>query len=318
MNTSAGSSRTWAQEFLYARSVMGDRGVGLGTDAVALLAQPGARFGPQASWGLRPTEHDGANEPTGKRRQQADIQTRGVTYDRPIQDYRAYRFFGRDMYDAQERDIWEAIAMYRAGINPRQGVERPEGHGPGAGNRTDDVQNKINNFCKGFWAGSESELERPFLGGGTYVEQRAAHLVRTRYGQVPPGAARVNPPQLPESEEARVRELFPMIWRIWNMWDRMESDPDGNPNNVPLVRSIAGRRDFDINIDGVAHYGMFPDFLQDLKNVGLIEADMSVLLRSAEDYIQVWEMCEARSLMLSATFNPLGVAVQDEVLAAAR
>ena len=28
-------------------------------------------------------------------------------------------------------------------------------------------------------------------------------------------------------------------------------------------------RDFDYNLDGLAHYGMLPDMLQDLKNVGL-------------------------------------------------
>ena len=28
-------------------------------------------------------------------------------------------------------------------------------------------------------------------------------------------------------------------------------------------------RDFDYNLDGLSHYGMLPDMLQDLKNVGL-------------------------------------------------
>ncbi len=35
-------------------------------------------------------------------------------------------------------------------------------------------------------------------------------------------------------------------------------------NRVTLIRSVAGEGDFDINWDGVAHYGMLPDFLQDL------------------------------------------------------
>jgi len=74
-------------------------------------------------------------------------------------------------------------------------------------------------------------------------------------------------------------------------------------NNAPLTRSVAGRRDFDINIDGVAHYGMLVDFLQDARNVGLSAGDMSVLFQSAEDYIEVWERCEA----VRATF-PLSAA----------
>ena len=40
-------------------------------------------------------------------------------------------------------------------------------------------------------------------------------------------------------------------------------------DNVPLKRSTAGpHRYFDYNIDGMAHYGMLPDFLQDLRNTG--------------------------------------------------
>ena len=63
---------------------------------------------------------------------------------------------------------------------------------------------------------------------------------------------------------------------------------------MPLQRSYAGQRDFDINIDGVAHYGMLPDFIQDMKNVGLTDEDLSPLFRSAKQYIRVWEKCEHR------------------------
>ncbi len=65
--------------------------------------------------------------------------------------------------------------------------------------------------------------------------------------------------------------------------------------NTPLKRCHAGQRDFDINIDGVAHYGMLPDLIQDLKNVGLTDEDLLPLFHSAEDYIQTWEKCERRS-----------------------
>lgn len=68
--------------------------------------------------------------------------------------------------------------------------------------------------------------------------------------------------------------------------------------NTPLTRSYAGQRDFDINLDEVAHYGMLPDLFQDLKNVGLTNEDLAPLFRSAEDYIQTWARCEARSLTL--------------------
>ena len=299
-NDSSGSSKTWAQEFLYARRGMGNRGIALGTDAVALLAQPGARFGPQASWGLR-VEPDSVAE----RRWQADRQSNGVTYADPIRDYRAHRFATTDVYDQEERDIWEATAIVKAGLNPWHPDQQPDG--PGFFNRTAMVQNKINNIAKGLLATSAAQLENPLVfGGDTYAEQRAAFLVAQNPLSSSPTAFDI--PALPDAEPQRVRELFPRIWRIWQMWARMDSQMPGVPNNEPLTRSVAGRRDFDINIDGVAHYGMFTDFLQDLANVGLAPDDRSVIFRSAEDYIEVWERCEhVRTHPVAGVAGPAGL-----------
>jgi microsomal dipeptidase-like Zn-dependent dipeptidase len=48
-------------------------------------------------------------------------------------------------------------------------------------------------------------------------------------------------------------------------------------------------RTFDINYDGLAHYGMIPDFLQELSVIGTPAEDMGVLFRSAEGTISMWE-----------------------------
>src|SRR5262249_41363495 len=40
----------------------------------------------------------------------------------------------------------------------------------------------------------------------------------------------------------------------------------GANRNAPLTRSVIGARTFDFNLDGFAHFGMMPDFLQDLRN----------------------------------------------------
>jgi hypothetical protein len=45
----------------------------------------------------------------------------------------------------------------------------------------------------------------------------------------------------------------------------------------------------------MAHYGMLPDFLQDLRNVGLTAEDLAPLFRSANDYVQMWEKCERQA-----------------------
>ena len=67
------------------------------------------------------------------------------------------------------------------------------------------------------------------------------------------------------------------------------------------MRSVAGpRRDFDINLDGVAHLGLLPDFLQDIRNQGLAVDDFAPLFRGANDYVEMWAKCEARSAALKA------------------
>jgi hypothetical protein len=50
----------------------------------------------------------------------------------------------------------------------------------------------------------------------------------------------------------------------------------------------SGTRTYDINVDGVAHYGMFPDYIEDLR---MIAGDQIVddMANGAEAYLQMWE-----------------------------
>ena len=76
-------------------------------------------------------------------------------------------------------------------------------------------------------------------------------------------------------------------------WAAMNEGP-----NEPLERSRAGTREFDVNLDGMAHYGMLPDFLQDVANVTRAAGQpgrLSPLFKSAEYYLQMWERIEARA-----------------------
>jgi len=115
------------------------------------------------------------------------------------------------------------------------------------------------------------------------MPRRAAYLARK---QPKPDAA--------EWQDRRTQALAARITTIWTQWERMQGD------NRPLTRSKAGpRRDFDYNVDGMAHYGMLPDFLQDLRNVGLTAEDLAPLFRSAYDYVEMWSACESRAANLS-------------------
>lgn len=54
-------------------------------------------------------------------------------------------------------------------------------------------------------------------------------------------------------------------------------------------------RAFDLNFDGLAHYGLLPDFLEDLRRVGVPDGALDELFNSAERFLQCWETCLARA-----------------------
>ncbi len=67
----------------------------------------------------------------------------------------------------------------------------------------------------------------------------------------------------------------------------------GNPSAPALPRSVMGFRIFDFQSDGLAHYGMLPDFMQALSDKPNSGAAVKALFHSAEDTIRMWEACEA-------------------------
>ena len=58
--------------------------------------------------------------------------------------------------------------------------------------------------------------------------------------------------------------------------------------NVRFKRERTGQRTFDLNTDGVAHYGLIADLLADTQRQPRGREAMSVLFRSAEAYLDTW------------------------------
>jgi microsomal dipeptidase-like Zn-dependent dipeptidase len=50
-----------------------------------------------------------------------------------------------------------------------------------------------------------------------------------------------------------------------------------------------GGEEESFNLTGLHHIGMYPDFIQDLKNIGVTDKDLVPLFQSAEGYLQMWE-----------------------------
>ncbi|HZA15152.1 MAG TPA: peptidase, partial [Myxococcaceae bacterium] len=63
-----------------------------------------------------------------------------------------------------------------------------------------------------------------------------------------------------------------------------------------LGQSKVGDKTFDYNVDGFAHIGLLPDFIEDLRRQGLRNADLDPLMNSAEAYIRMWERAEATNV----------------------
>ncbi len=282
----AGSSTSWAQAYLYVAAKTGGRGVAMGSDVNGAAGLPGPRFGTLAAYGAH-------NDPlrASQRRAEIDVQTNGVRYVTPLRDYRWFRFepSGAGGYDEQEREIWQAVAMFKAGFNP---ATKPHPHDdlPREGlhaflmaHAWSWVNERVDNLAMGLWAAEKPELPPHELIDWPR-ERRAAYLART------------SQPLLGTDEDEETQALIRKVQDIWAHWDAMQGD------NPPLVRNLAGpRRDFDINIDGLAHYGLLPDFLQDLRNSGLTPADLAPLFRSANDYVMMWETCAQRATEVSPT-----------------
>jgi hypothetical protein len=57
---------------------------------------------------------------------------------------------------------------------------------------------------------------------------------------------------------------------------------------VTISRQVSGQRVYDVNTDGVAHYGLYADWIEDLRRLAGDEI-VKDLACGAESYLQVWE-----------------------------
>jgi hypothetical protein len=64
---------------------------------------------------------------------------------------------------------------------------------------------------------------------------------------------------------------------------------DGFVPGVRFARQRTGERSFDLNTDGVAHYGLLADLLADTRPQRRGAPALGVLFRSADAYVRMWE-----------------------------
>ncbi len=265
LNDCPGSSKTVAQMYCYSLDKMNGKGVGLASD-LPMVDGVSPRFGPYAAWALTTEESDLLKKDLRTTNRYA--QTNGIKYDVPKRGYHE-EFFKGAQVDGFEEDVWNALAATESGVSFNA---LPVG--------------RVQNLAKGMAANSENEIDRwsILLGEGAW-EQAAMYCLKNN---VQPESITIHD----EGAKREIRILYTKILPVWNLWKAK------NGNNEQLRRHITGNRHWDFNLDGLAHYGMMPDLLQDLKNIGFNTLQLNPLFSSAEDYIKMWERAEAIKLLV--------------------
>ncbi len=279
-NNLPGSSRTFAQgyQYLFGRLEMP---VALGTDWNALLEGPGPRFGPLAGNGIVGELAEGDATWQGKVREErwqgALAQGTGVNYDTPIREWRSFRFADADLFvgtpvEGIGQQTWQALAVLDAGVS------LTDPHVVAELTPTGSTTSPVLELASGI-SGAAGTVALPAAAG--------VSLARAAFLAAHPGSAS-------PVDGAAVVALADGIAAILGLWAAMHAS-----TAPPLRRDTVGpMRDFDYNIDGLAHYGLLPDMFQDLKNVGLTGGAMSALFSSAERYVEVWERCVATAAQI--------------------
>jgi microsomal dipeptidase-like Zn-dependent dipeptidase len=274
-NDCPSSTKTMAQMFLYTLDKMDGHGVGLASD-LPMVDALCPRFGPYAAWGLMEEKDDALKKNLRTTNRMA--QTKGVKYDVASRTYYNELFQGGEI-DGFEEDVWKALAAWDAGVNAVVDESKVALSGePGHGGR-------IRNMVKGLNANSQDQLLRPCITCGDAPWEQAAMFCLNKG---------VDPMSLSVYDaigQRDVSSMFNKILPVWNLWK--EKNGGLHPND-PLRRCITGNRYWDFNLDGFAHYGLLPDLLQDLKNIGFTQRQLKPLFTSAEDYIKMWEIAEKK------------------------
>jgi microsomal dipeptidase-like Zn-dependent dipeptidase len=299
-NKAAGSSSSFAQSYWYVlQKTSGLKGIAFGTDCNGFAPQIAPRFGVDVGAVIEgdpnrniQASNTGAMPEDNTRRRQAFQQKKGVRYDSPINTWHYHRFLKPSFLTSEEREVWEGLAIAKSS-NSIDAVNNAWQPGGGLSvERTGLQQDKIANFARGFWWGIHREPTGDY---GAYLEcpgyvsrieelnncmpeRKAAYLCVRGLNSLPE-----------HMKTTRTMELYRVLKPIYDLWMEFENGP-----NEPLRRSYAytGGRDFDFNLDGLAHYGMLPDLIQDMKNQGLTTQHLKPLFGAAEEYIKMWEKAE--------------------------
>jgi microsomal dipeptidase-like Zn-dependent dipeptidase len=310
-NDAPGTSKSWAQAYLYGSDKMGRQRIGLATD-MAMYGGLGPRFGPRSLPSIAEDliRAQRLGQPTasqGRRLLQA-AQGGAVSYTSSLSDWKTWRWDGEG-WSEPERNALLAALLARTGpanlasienqLQPARGIIDTITGEAASLVGLDKDRKRVLNMAIGLRANAPIGYVADAFFNLTVVQNAAfdarnALGSRTSYPDLErtylPGwnALKARFAVLTDADKAIYKECFNAVSVALATLNRMPV------NNSPssLTRPVFGGRQFDFNLDGLAHYGLLPDFLQDLSNNGANPTALAPLFRSAEDYIRLWEKCE--------------------------
>jgi hypothetical protein len=274
-NDCAGTSKSFAQNYLFALERLGGKQIALGTDINGMIPGPGPRFGPQSAFGLEFQEEE-------RRVDQIGDQRNGVLYTpkhgRPLN---TPMFIGKGMDPDKTEEKPRADKGYR--YNKEQSAffaalriffwKRHISE--------DDLNKAVDGMHDSYPdKGRIKELTRGLKkanvgdNGGSDTEKIAGAVLRFQELDIPCSDEIKN--------DGNKYSRYGRLSRVWHDYHHNFG------NNMPMKRATTSFHEWDYNFEGVAHYGLLPDFLQDLSNVNMLSIDMSPLFQSAEDFAQMW------------------------------
>lgn len=274
----AGTSKSVAQHYLYAVDHLGHRQVALGSDMDGFISGPGPRFGPQSAFGLE-------FQPEKRRVNEIAQQENGVLYEpkhgRPLT---TPVFVGKAMDPDRDTDKARTELGYRYNKDQasffaaiRIFLWKPSI----TSSELDQIVDAMHDAYPD--KGRINELTRGLIKGyigdssGSDAEKVAAAVYRKQTLNLEPSN------EIVKDLNKYVR--YGHLSLVWHDYHRSFGQ------NAPMKRCVTLDKSWDYNFEGVAHYGLLPDFLQDLSNVALQTYDLSPLFQSAEDFAQMWTKC---------------------------
>ena len=294
-NDCAGTSKTWAQLYLYALEKFHGRNVAFGTDASGVIQFPGPRFGPQSAYGL--DEKHNALRPS-QIEAQGQSAPDGVNYT-PLHGHplTTAAFVGRGMdpddelapptradgyeYNKAQATFFAAIPIFYWVMDNTPGYSQDQVNHvlesfENAMSESNPNRRHTKEYTFGLVDGYKGWSTGSDIADGDVgtCQQLGKSIYLSQVLHQPP----LSDVTGDSTKLARYRDLL----IVWNHFHRSFGP------NIPLTRCQTGYKQWDINFEGVAHYGLIPDFLQDLHNVGMDPQDMSVLFRSADEFATMW------------------------------